>query len=116
MGLAPRWHARGRLCLLQAVKARGGRIRGGRRGQPGRRSRTRSTTSAEADSRGFTRAANRAGGLEGGITNGAGHPGARYLKPISTLRRPLESVDFATREPVLAAYERSDVAWFRPPE
>jgi len=32
-----------------------------------------------------------------------------YLKPISTLRRPLESVDFETREPVRAAYERSDV-------
>ena len=32
-----------------------------------------------------------------------------YLKPISTLRRPLQSVDFATREPVKAAYERSDV-------
>ena len=31
------------------------------------------------------------------------------LKPISTLRRPLESVDFETREPALAAYERSDV-------
>jgi chorismate synthase len=32
-----------------------------------------------------------------------------YLKPISTLRRPLESVDLDTREPALAAYERSDV-------
>jgi chorismate synthase len=32
-----------------------------------------------------------------------------YLKPISTLRRPLQSVDFETREPVKAAYERSDV-------
>ena len=32
------------------------------------------------------------------------------LKPISTLRRPLESVDLATREPALAAYERSDIA------
>ncbi|MGB8259447.1 MAG: chorismate synthase, partial [Terracidiphilus sp.] len=32
-----------------------------------------------------------------------------FLKPISTLRRPLESVDLATREPALAAYERSDV-------
>ena len=31
------------------------------------------------------------------------------LKPISTLRRPLEWVDLATREPALAAYERSDV-------
>ena len=35
------------------------------------------------------------------------------LKPISTLRRPLESVDFATREPALAAYERSDVCVVR---
>ena len=32
-----------------------------------------------------------------------------YLKPISTLRRPLGSVSFATREPVKASYERSDV-------
>jgi len=32
-----------------------------------------------------------------------------YLKPISTLRRPLQSVDFTSREPVKAAYERSDV-------
>jgi chorismate synthase len=32
-----------------------------------------------------------------------------HLKPISTLRRPLQSVDFETREPVKAAYERSDV-------
>jgi len=32
-----------------------------------------------------------------------------YVKPISTLRRPLESVDFDTRESVKAAYERSDV-------
>jgi chorismate synthase len=31
------------------------------------------------------------------------------LKPISTLRRPLQSVDFATRQPLKAAYERSDV-------
>ena len=32
-----------------------------------------------------------------------------FLKPISTLRRPLESVDLVTRDPALAAYERSDV-------
>jgi peptide deformylase len=31
------------------------------------------------------------------------------VKPISTLRRPLESVDFDTRQTVKAAYERSDV-------
>jgi chorismate synthase len=57
----------------------------------------------------FTRGANRAGGLEGGITNGQDVVVRGFLKPISTLRRPLESVDLATREPALAAYERSDV-------
>lgn len=58
---------------------------------------------------GFTRKSNHAGGLEGGVTNGKDVIVRGYLKPISTLRRPLESVDFETREPVKAAYERSDV-------
>jgi chorismate synthase len=57
----------------------------------------------------FTRGANRAGGLEGGITNGQDILVRGMLKPISTLRKPLESVDLSTREPALAAYERSDV-------
>jgi chorismate synthase len=57
----------------------------------------------------FTRAQNNAGGIEGGVSNGEDIVVRGYLKPISTLRRPLESVDFATREPVKAAYERSDV-------
>ena len=58
---------------------------------------------------GFRRASNHAGGIEGGISNGEDLLVRGYLKPISTLRRPLGSVDFATREPVKAAYERSDV-------
>lgn len=58
---------------------------------------------------GFTRRSNHAGGIEGGISNGEDILVRGYLKPISTLRRPLESVDFRTREPVKAAYERSDV-------
>jgi len=58
---------------------------------------------------GFTRKGNNAGGIEGGVSNGEDIMVRGYLKPISTLRRPLESVDFATREPVKAAYERSDV-------
>ena len=58
---------------------------------------------------GFTRASNHAGGLEGGMSNGQDIRVRGYLKPISTLRRPLGSVDFATRETVKAAYERSDV-------
>ncbi|MGZ4837739.1 MAG: chorismate synthase, partial [Terriglobales bacterium] len=52
---------------------------------------------------GFTRQANRAGGLEGGVSNGEDIIVRGYLKPISTLRRPLGSVDFETREPVKAA-------------
>jgi chorismate synthase len=58
---------------------------------------------------GFTRARNNAGGIEGGVSNGQDIRVRGYLKPISTLRRPLQSVDFATREAVKAAYERSDV-------
>lgn len=58
---------------------------------------------------GFTRRSNRAGGIEGGVSNGQEIVVRGYLKPISTLRRPLESVDFTTRDPVKAAYERSDV-------
>jgi chorismate synthase len=58
---------------------------------------------------GFTRLSNHAGGIEGGVSNGQDILVRGYLKPISTLRRPLGSVDFATREPVKAAYERSDV-------
>ena len=45
---------------------------------------------------GFTRTRNNAGGIEGGISNGQDIRVRGYLKPISTLRRPLQSVDFAT--------------------
>jgi chorismate synthase len=58
---------------------------------------------------GFSRMSNNAGGIEGGVSNGQEIRVRGYLKPISTLRRPLQSVDFASREPVKAAYERSDV-------
>jgi chorismate synthase len=57
----------------------------------------------------FTRPRNNAGGIEGGVSNGEEIRVRGYLKPISTLRRPLQSVDFTNREPVKAAYERSDV-------
>ncbi|MGA2437383.1 MAG: chorismate synthase [Acidobacteriaceae bacterium] len=57
----------------------------------------------------FSREQNNAGGIEGGISNGEDVVVRGYLKPISTLRRPLASVSFATREPVKASYERSDV-------
>jgi chorismate synthase len=57
----------------------------------------------------FMRDQNNAGGIEGGISNGEDVIVRGYLKPISTLRRPLASVSFETREETKAAYERSDV-------
>ena len=72
-------------------------------------SKVQDTIHYQREERRFTRGANRAGGLEGGMTNGEDVVMRGMLKPISTLRRPLESVDLETREPALAAYERSDV-------
>ena len=57
----------------------------------------------------FARKTNRAGGLEGGITNGEELRVRGYLKPISTLKKPLQSVDINSKQPSEAAYERSDV-------
>jgi chorismate synthase len=72
-------------------------------------SRVQDTIHYDKEAHRFTRGANRAGGLEGGMTNGQDILVRGLLKPISTLRRPLESVDLTTRDPSLAAYERSDV-------
>ena len=57
----------------------------------------------------FHRKTNRAGGLEGGITNGEELRVRGYMKPISTLRKPLHSVDIDTKEASDAAFERSDI-------
>jgi chorismate synthase len=57
----------------------------------------------------FIRATNRAGGLEGGVTNGEEIRVRGHLKPISTLRRALRSVDIDTKQEERAAFERSDV-------
>jgi chorismate synthase len=72
-------------------------------------SKVQDTIHYNREQREFYRGDNRAGGLEGGMTNGQDILVRGLLKPISTLRRPLESVDLETREPALAAYERSDV-------
>jgi len=55
---------------------------------------------------GFRRLTNNAGGLEGGVTNGQAVVARAVMKPLSTLRSPLKSVDLATKEAVV---ERSDV-------
>jgi len=57
----------------------------------------------------WRRATNRAGGLEGGMTNGETIVVRGALKPISTLSKPLPSVDLHTAEEIRAHYERSDV-------
>ncbi|MCC6859319.1 MAG: chorismate synthase [Bryobacterales bacterium] len=92
---------------IQAVK--GVEIGAAAEGAASFGSQVQDTIHYQAEERRFTRGANRAGGLEGGISNGQDIVVRGLLKPISTLRRPLESVDLATRQPALAAYERSDV-------
>jgi chorismate synthase len=58
--------------------------------------------------RGWHRETNRAGGVEGGMTNGEDLVVRGALKPISTLTKPLRSVDTETREPAQALRERTD--------
>ncbi len=58
---------------------------------------------------GYTRPTNNAGGLEAGMTNGQPLVIRAAKKPISTLRKPLDSINLATKEPEAANYERSDV-------
>ena len=63
----------------------------------------------DKDSKKYFRSSNGAGGLEGGITNGMPLTVRVAMKPISTLMRPLDSVDMATKEQTAAHIERSDV-------
>jgi chorismate synthase len=57
----------------------------------------------------FTHLTNRAGGLTGGMTNGEPIDLRVAIKPISTMKKPLPSVDLVSKEKVEAHYERSDV-------
>ena len=63
----------------------------------------------DGSARRFTRPTNGAGGLEGGITNGMPIVCRAAMKPISTLRKALPSVDVNTKDPYDAAFERSDI-------
>ena len=62
-----------------------------------------------SETKDFIRETNRAGGLEGGVTNGEEIRIRGHMKPLSTLRKPLRSVDIATKQEQLAAFERSDI-------
>ncbi len=59
--------------------------------------------------KGFVRSSNRAGGFEGGMTTGQPIIVRGFLKPLSTLRKPLRSVEINTKRTVVATVERSDV-------
>ncbi len=63
----------------------------------------------ESSNLGYARPTNNAGGLEAGMTNGQPLVIRAAKKPISTLQKPLESIDMETKEPSTASYERSDV-------
>jgi chorismate synthase len=64
----------------------------------------------ELPSLGFTRSTNHAGGIEGGMTNGQPVVVRGAMKPISTLGKPLASVDLTTLRPSEAGWERSDIS------
>jgi len=59
--------------------------------------------------KGVYRKTNNAGGIEGGVSNGENIIVRGYMKPISTLMKPLNTIDITTKEPSKAATERSDV-------
>lgn len=66
-------------------------------------------TKRDTSTLGYERPTNNAGGLEAGMTNGQPLIVRAAKKPISTLRKPLESVNLETKQPQSAEYERSDV-------
>jgi chorismate synthase len=67
-------------------------------------------TQAGGPSLGFVRGTNNAGGLEGGMTNGQPVIVRGAMKPISTLGKPLKSIDLNSKEASEAGWERSDIA------
>jgi len=95
------------MMCLQAVKAV--EIGGGVTGATSYGSEVQDEIGYDKTRRRFVRPTNRAGGLEGGMTNGEDVVVRGYLKPISTLRKPLGTADLASKQAVQAAYERSDV-------
>lgn len=64
---------------------------------------------ASTNTLGYVRPTNHAGGIEGGMSNAQPIVIRAAMKPISTLARPLESINLKTKQPEAAAYERSDV-------
>jgi chorismate synthase len=64
----------------------------------------------QTPSLGYVRGSNNAGGIEGGMTNGEPIVVRGAMKPISTLGKPLRSIDLNTKQPSEAGWERSDIS------
>jgi chorismate synthase len=77
--------------------------------RPGSRVHDEILPGGDSRATGLSRPTNNAGGLEGGVTNGEDLRVSAYMKPISTLMKPLRSVDLSTGAESPAAIERSDV-------
>jgi chorismate synthase len=97
----------GAVCSIQAVKGAAIGEAWDVAGRPGSEAHDEIFWSEE---RGYYRETNRAGGLEGGMTTGEPLSVRAAIKPISTLTKPLRSVDTATHEPAQALRERTDSA------
>ncbi|HXT28085.1 MAG TPA: chorismate synthase [Vicinamibacterales bacterium] len=97
------------LMSIPAIKAVGIGIGPAVASLPGSRVHDEIVIGDESRATGLARPTNRAGGLEGGVTNGEDLRVSAYMKPISTLMKPLRSVDLSTMAESPAAIERSDV-------
>jgi len=99
------------LMSIQAIKAVGIGLGPGVAALPGSRVHDEILLGSDSEAAllGVRRPTNNAGGLEGGITNGEDLRVTAYMKPISTLMKPLRSVDLTTMTESPAAIERSDV-------
>jgi chorismate synthase len=99
----------GALMSIQAIKGVEVGLGFGAAMRPGSRVHDAIVRGEDGRGGGFGRASNHAGGLEGGITTGAPLVVRAAMKPISTLMRPLDTVDLRTGERAEAVRERSDV-------
>jgi chorismate synthase len=97
------------LMSIPAIKAVGIGLGPEAASRPGSRVHDEIVTGNASRATGLARPTNNAGGLEGGVTNGEDLRVSAYMKPISTLMKPLRSVDLATMTEAPAAIERSDV-------
>jgi chorismate synthase len=97
------------LMSIPAIKAVGIGLGPEAATRPGSRVHDEIVSGGSERATGLARPTNNAGGLEGGVTNGEDLRVSAYMKPISTLMKPLRSVDLATMTESPAAIERSDV-------